>query len=52
MHEIWELKQRQSLPLSAKIALSLERIKEWYEFWGGKYMSRLVVAKIQQYCFI
>lgn len=40
MHELWELKQRQSLPLSAKIALSMERIEEWYEYWGGQvYVS-------------
>lgn len=40
MHEKWELKQRQSLPLSAKINLSKERIRDWYEYWDGQvYVS-------------
>ena len=38
--EIWELKQRQSLPLEAKIKLSLIRIREWYDRWEGNvYIS-------------
>lgn len=30
-----QLKQRQSLPLEAKIILSQERIKQWYSYWNG-----------------
>ena len=38
--EVWELKQRQSLPLEAKIKLSLSRIGEWYNHWEGNvYIS-------------
>lgn len=38
--EVWELKQRQSLPLEAKIKLSLDRIRKWYEYWDGNvYIS-------------
>lgn len=34
------LKQRQSLILDAKIAMSLKRIREWYEYWHGRvYVS-------------
>lgn len=33
--ESWELAQKQSLPLKAKIILSKQRIKEWYEHWNG-----------------
>lgn len=29
------IKQRQSLPLEAKILLSKRRIKEWYDYWSG-----------------
>ena len=29
------LKQKQSLPLDAKIILSQQRIKQWYEYWEG-----------------
>ena len=40
MHELWELKQRQSLPLPVKVAMSLNRIREWYEYWNGQvYVS-------------
>ena len=31
-----ELKRLQALPLDDKVALSLVRIQEWYEHWGGK----------------
>lgn len=34
-HELWELKQKQSLPLPGKIAMSLNRIREWYEHCDG-----------------
>jgi 3'-phosphoadenosine 5'-phosphosulfate sulfotransferase (PAPS reductase)/FAD synthetase len=30
----WELRQRQSLPLEAKILFSQRKIKEWVEHWG------------------
>lgn len=33
VHEAWELKQMQSLPLEAKIRMTEERIKSWYESW-------------------
>lgn len=35
-HEIFELRQKQSLPLSAKITLTKQRIREWYEYWNGE----------------
>ena len=34
--ELYELLQKQSLPLESKIILTLERIREFYEFMGGK----------------
>jgi 3'-phosphoadenosine 5'-phosphosulfate sulfotransferase (PAPS reductase)/FAD synthetase len=38
--EAWELRQRQSLPLVAKIILTKQRIREWYEAWDGQvYVS-------------
>lgn len=40
MHELWELKQKQNLPLSEKIDISLDLIREWYEYWKGQvYVS-------------
>lgn len=40
-HELWELKQMQSLPLQAKIRMSETRIKGWYEeFDGNVYVAR------------
>ena len=35
-HEMWELKQRQSLPLKAKIQMTITRVREWYEYWINK----------------
>ncbi len=36
----WNLKQKQSLPLDVKIKMSLKRIREWYEYYGGEvYIS-------------
>ncbi len=35
-HTTEELKRLQALPLADKVALSLVRIVEWYEHWGGK----------------
>lgn len=38
--ERWQLLQRQSQPLEAKIMMSLNRIRQWYEHWdGGVYVS-------------
>ena len=38
--EPWELRQRQSLPLEAKIVLAQQRIREWYDAWDGNvYIS-------------
>ena len=37
---IGDLRQKQSLPLSAKILMSKQRIKEWYDYWDGNvYIS-------------
>ena len=36
----WQLKQRQGLPLEIKVRLSLSRIRQWYQHWGGEiYVS-------------
>ena len=38
--EVWELKQRQSLPLEAKVKLSLSRIRQFYDYFNGNvYIS-------------
>jgi 3'-phosphoadenosine 5'-phosphosulfate sulfotransferase (PAPS reductase)/FAD synthetase len=38
--ELWQLRQRQSLPLEVKIQMTLLRIKQWYEAWNGEvYVS-------------
>ena len=38
--EYYQLKQRQSLPLKAKVILSQQRIKSWYDHWHGNvYIS-------------
>jgi len=35
-----ELERRQALPLEEKIKLTQERVRAWYEYWGGKvYVS-------------
>lgn len=34
-HEIWELKQMQSLSLKAKINMTCTRIRDWYNYWVG-----------------
>lgn len=40
MIEAWQLKQRQSLPLNAKVTLSQKRIRQWYDHWRGQvYVS-------------
>ena len=39
-HTIDELIQKQSLPLHAKVTLTKQRIREWYEHWDGNvYVS-------------
>ena len=35
-HQTWELIQKQSLPLTAKIAMSKKRIREWYDAFDGE----------------
>lgn len=38
--ERWELQQLQGLPLDIKILKTQQRIREWYEHWGGQvYVS-------------
>ena len=34
-HMPYDLKQMQSLPLEAKIIMTQQRIKQWYEYWDG-----------------
>ncbi len=40
-HELWELKQMQSLPLQAKIQMTRRRIRDWIDEFGedGVYVS-------------
>ena len=39
-HTKGDLKQMQSLPLSAKILMTKQRIKDWYDYWNGQvYVS-------------
>lgn len=39
-HSASDLRQMQSLPLEAKIAMTQRRIKEWYDHWDGQvYVS-------------
>lgn len=35
-HQPWELKQMQGLPLEAKIIMTKERVRQWYEHWEGQ----------------
>ena len=51
-HTKEELKELQSKTLEEKIQISTARIIEWYEGWGGKYMSPSRVEKIARYCLI
>ena len=55
MHQIWELQQMQSLPLAAKVVMTQQRIREWYEHWDGMvYVSfsggkdSMLLAKLMQ----
>lgn len=34
-HQPWDLKQMQSLPLEAKILMTMRRIESWYDHWEG-----------------
>ena len=34
-HMSYDLKQMQSLPLAAKIIMTQQRIRQWYEYWDG-----------------
>lgn len=34
-HTRYDLAQMQSLPLEAKILMTQERIRQWYEYWNG-----------------
>lgn len=34
-HYPWELAQMQSLPLEAKITMTKNRIRQWYEYYNG-----------------
>lgn len=34
-HMPYDLKQMQSLPLAAKIIMTQQRIRQWYEYWDG-----------------
>lgn len=39
-HEMWELRQMQSVPLDMKIKMTKTRIRDWYEYYGGNvYVS-------------
>lgn len=40
-HQLYELKQMQSLPLEAKICMTKRRVREWVDTWGedGVYVS-------------
>lgn len=35
-HNAYELQQYQSLGLDAKVRMTKQRIKEWYEYWDGE----------------
>lgn len=39
-HQPYDLKQMQSLPLEAKIIMTQQRIRQWYDYWDGQvYVS-------------
>lgn len=39
-HQPYDLKQMQSLPLEAKIVMTRQRIRQWYDYWDGEvYVS-------------
>lgn len=49
MHELWELKQKQNLPLSEKIDISLDLIREWYEYWKGQVYGDIIQNNNDEY---
>lgn len=51
-HTKEDLKELQSKTLEEKIQISTARIIEWYEGWGGKYISPSQEVKTAQYCLI
>jgi len=39
-HELYELRQKQAMPLEAKVRMTKARIEEWYRYWDDKaYVS-------------
>lgn len=44
-----DLRELQSKPLEEKIQISTARIIEWYETWGGKYISLTQVEWIARF---
>lgn len=46
-HEPYALKQMQSLPLEAKIRMTQERIKVWYESWWRFKVENLDTGKVE-----
>lgn len=51
-HTKEDLKELQNKTLEEKIQISTARIIEWYEGWGGKYMSSSQAEKTARYCLI
>lgn len=38
--ELWELQQMQAMNLDAKVSMTMQRIREWYNYWDGNvYIS-------------
>lgn len=37
--EVWELQQMQAMPLDAKVAMTMTRVREWYDYCinGGEF---------------
>ena len=35
-HQSYDLAQMQSLPLTAKIIMTQQRVRAWYEHWDGQ----------------
>lgn len=44
-----DLLELQSLPLSRKILITQTRIAEWYQRFGGEYMSPFLAVKTPQF---
>ena len=47
-HTAYDLAQMQSLPLDAKIRMSIQRIKAWYEHWDGQVYVAISGGKDSQ----